>query len=122
MGNDNQTAIRPNLERMAKASIARTIKHYTTRRIAARSAYRAKIESLLDESSDERLADVWQLLYPFPIDPAYELPDRRGIIEDLADFAEVLKPNLDGMKAVRLCWLIEKYAACESRQADLSVC
>ena len=78
---------------------------------AARKAYRAKIESLLDESRDERLADVWQRVCPFPIDPAYELPDRRGIIEDLADFAEAIQPSLDGMKADRLCRLIEKYAA-----------
>jgi hypothetical protein len=89
--------------------------------LVAEPTYRAKIESLLDESRDERLADVWQRLYPFPIDPAYELPDRRGIIEDLADFAEALQPSLNGMKADRLCRLIEKYAACESRQSDLSV-
>ena len=91
------------------------------RRTAARKAYRAKIESLLDESRDERLAEVWQRVCPFPIDPACELPDRRGIIEDLADFAVVLQPSLDGMKADRLCRLIEKYAACESRQFDLPV-
>jgi hypothetical protein len=100
---------------------ARAIKDDTTRRTAARKAYRAKIESMLDESSDEPLADVWQRSYPFPIDPAAELPDRRGIIEDLADFAEVLQPSMDGMKANRLLRLIEKYAACGSRQSDLSV-
>ena len=121
MDNDNKTAVRPKLKRMVRAGNARAIKDDTTRRTAARKAYRAKIESLLDESRDERLADVWQRVYPFPIDPAYELPDRRGIIEDLADFAEVLQPRLDDIKAGRLCRLIEKYAACEPRQSDLPV-
>ena len=113
---DNRTV----LERVVVAGNARTIKNHT-RQAAARKAYRAKIESLLEESKDERLADVWQRVCPFPIDPAYELPNRRGIIEDLADFAEVLQPSLDGMKANRLCRLIEKYAAWESRQSDLPV-
>jgi hypothetical protein len=93
----------------------------TTGRTAARTAYRARIESLLDESGDEPLADVWQRVCPFPVDAACELPDRRGIIEDLADFAEVLRPSLDGMQAHRLCRLIEKYAARGSRQLDQAV-
>jgi hypothetical protein len=121
MDNDSKTTVGPKLQRMMRASNARTVKDDTTRRTAARKAYRAKIESLLDESRDERLADVWQRLYPLPIDPASELPDRRGIIEDLADFAEALQPSLDGMKADRLCRLIEKYAAWESHQSDLSL-
>jgi hypothetical protein len=107
MDNDNKTAVKPKLERMVRAINAGVIKHDTTRRTAARKAYRVKIESLLDESRDERLADVWQRVYPFSIDPAYELPDRRGIIEDLADFAEALQPSLDSMKADRLCRLLE---------------
>jgi hypothetical protein len=57
----------------------------------------------------------------FGIDPAFELPDRQAIIEDLADFAEALQPSLDDMKADRWCRLIEKYAAWESRQSDLSL-
>jgi hypothetical protein len=84
-------------------------------------AYRAKIESLLDESRDERLADVWQRVCPFPLDLAYELPDRRGIIEDLADFAQALQPSLDRMKADQFCRMIEKHAARGSRQSGLSV-
>ena len=115
MGNESKTAARP--RRMVRASI----KDDTTRRTAARKAYRAKIEFLLDESGDGRLADVWQGVYPFPIDPTCELPDRRGIIEDLADFAASLQPNRDGMKADQLCRLIETYAAYASRQSDLSV-
>ena len=86
----------------------------------AKKGYRAKIESLLDKSSAAQLADVWQRVYPLPIDPAHELPDRRGMIEDLADFAEVLRPSLTGMQAHRLCRLIEKYAACKSHPSDLS--
>src|SRR5580704_12156084 len=85
-------------------------------RTLAMRAYRTKIESLLAESGDEPLADVWQRVCPLPVDLAWEVPDRRGIIEDLADFVEVLRPNLKGMKAHRLCCLIEKYAASEHRQ------
>ena len=122
MDNDNKTAVRLKLERVARAtSNAGAIKDNTARKTAARKAYRARIESLLDESSDERLADVWQRVYPLPIDPACELPDRRGIIEDLADFAVVLRPSLDGMQANRLCRLVEKYAACGSRQSNMAV-
>jgi len=111
MDNDTKTVVRPKLERMVRASNATAISDDSTRRSTARKAYRAKIGSLLDESSDERLADVWQRAYPFPIDPAYELPDRRGMLEDLVDFAETLQPSLHGVKADQLCRLIEKYAA-----------
>lgn len=98
----------------------RTIEDDIIRRTAVRKGHRASIASLLDESSDERLADVWQQVYAFPIDTAYELPDRQEIIEDLTDLAAVLRPSLDGMTAEQLCWLIEKYAARESRQSDLA--
>jgi hypothetical protein len=118
---DNKTAVRPKLEKMASASNATAIKDDTARRTVARKAYRARIESWLNESSDERLADVWQRVYPLPIDPACELPDRRGIIEDLAVFAGVLQPSLNGVSAHRLCRLVEKYAAYESRQSEVSV-
>ena len=121
MDNDIKTDVRPKLERMVGASKARAIKDDSTRRAAARKAYRAKIESRLDKSRDVQLADVWQRVYPFPIDPANDLPDHQGIIEDLADFAETLQPSLNDMRVERLCRLIEKYAACESRQSDLPV-
>ncbi len=79
-----------------------------------RTRHRAKIEALLDELASERLADLWQRLYPFPIDPDCELPDRQGIIEDLVDFVQVLQPNLDGMDTDQLCWLLDKCArACK---------
>ena len=108
----NEITVRPKLERRTRIG--------NNRRTAAAKAYRAKIESLLAESGDEPLADVWQRVCPFHIDLGCEVPDRRGIIEDLADFAEVLKPNLNGMKPRRLCWLIEEYAVPESRQSNQS--
>jgi hypothetical protein len=116
---NNKTALRPQLDGMARASNAKAIKD--GRRTGVRKARRSKIESLLDESRDEQLAEVWQRVYPFHFNPANELPDRRGIIEDLADFVEAIQPSLDGMKADRICRLIEKYAACKSRQSDVPV-
>jgi hypothetical protein len=85
------------------------------------TAYRAKIETLLDELSDKSLADGWRRVCPLSIGQACGAPDRRGMIQDLADFAVVLRPNLSGMKADRLCWLVEKYAAWESRPSGLSL-
>ena len=111
MDNEKKTAARPKLARTARAGRAMAIKNRAARRNAARKAYRAKIESLLDESRDDALADVWQRVCPFAVDPAYGLSDRRGIILDLTDFAEAIQPSLDGMEADQLCRLIEKYAA-----------
>ena len=79
------------------------------------AGYRAQIESLLGRSSDKRLADIWRQVYPIRLDP---LPDRRGIIADLADFAVVLQPSLAGMRAPRLCWLIERYAGRKISRTD----
>ncbi len=121
MNNDNKTAGRPKLAGMARTSNARAIKAVTARKAAARKAYRAKIESLLGKSEDGPLAGVWQQVCPFSFDGACELPNRRAIIKDLADFAEVLQPSLDGMQVQRLCRLIEKYAASKPRPSDLSV-
>jgi hypothetical protein len=103
---NTKTAVRPKLAGMARANKVRASKAATGRRSAAR--HRAKIEALFDELATERLADLWQGLYPFPIDPDCELPDRQGIIEDLVDFGHVLQPNSDGMTADQLCWLIGK--------------
>jgi hypothetical protein len=89
----------------------------TRHRNAARKAYRARIESLLDQSGSKPLADVWHRVCPLPIGFGYEPPDRRGMIKDLADFAEALRPDLGGMKAHGLCKLVEKYAAWERRPA-----
>ncbi len=118
MNNDNKTAVRPKLKRVVSTGKTRASKEAAARRTAAREAYRAKIEALLDKSRDEQLTDVWERICPFAIDPACELPDRRGIIKDLADFAVVLRPSLYGMQAHGFCRLIEKYAASESRQPD----
>jgi hypothetical protein len=121
MSDDIKTAAGPKLERMASTGRAAVIKDETARRATARKAYRAKIESLLDESRVERLAEVWQRVSPFPMDSTCELTDRRGIIADLADFAEALQPSLEGMKAHRLCRLIEKFATYQPRQSHLPV-
>ena len=72
-----------------------------------RTASIARIETLLDEVDDPVLADLWQQICPLHVD---QLPDRQGIIADLADFAEVLQPRLNGMQAPQLCRLIEAYA------------
>jgi len=108
---DRTTAVRPKRERAASPGSATPINDDSGRRTAGRDAYRAKIESLLGESRDSRLADIWQRVCPLPIDPAHDLPDRRGIIADLADFAEALQPSLEGMKSHRLCQLVERYAS-----------
>ena len=83
---------------------------------AAGAGYRGRIEALLDKADGEMLADLWQEVFPYPADA---LPDRQGIIHDLADFAEVLQPRLADMGADQLCWLIEKYAAKRRRSRSL---
>ena len=75
---------------------------------ATRTASVTRIETLLDKADDPVLADLWRQICPLPVD---HLPDRQGIIADLADFAEVLQPRLDGMQAQQLCRLIAAYAA-----------
>jgi hypothetical protein len=85
---NNKTLVRPTLGETARTNKAGAD---AGKRTAA--GYRAKIEALFDELAAERLADLWQKLYPLPIDPDCELPDRRGIIQDLADFALVLQPG-----------------------------
>ena len=70
--------------------------------------------AIMDKSDDRPLTDAWKRVYPWPIGPHCPLPDRRKIIEDLTDFAEVLRPNLRGMQADHLCRLVEKYAACRA--------
>jgi hypothetical protein len=68
----------------------------------------AGIETLLDKANSKVLADLWQEVCPYPVDT---LPERHAILEDLADFAEVLQPRLADMRADELCRLIGKYAA-----------
>jgi hypothetical protein len=77
-------------------------------RAAIRTASITRIEALLDEADDPVLADLWRQICPLHAD---QLPDRQGIIADLADFAEVLQPRLNGMQAPQLYRLIEAHAA-----------
>ena len=77
-------------------------------RAATWVASMARIEALLEQVDDPVLADLWRQICPLRVD---QLPDRQGMIVDLADFAEVLEPRLNGMKAWQLCKLIEAYAA-----------
>jgi hypothetical protein len=67
-----------------------------------------KTETLLDQVADPILADLWLQIHPLRVD---QLPDHQRIIADLADFAEVLQPHLNGMNAPHLCRLIGAYAA-----------
>jgi hypothetical protein len=68
----------------------------------------ARIETLLDKVADPVLADLWLRICPLQVE---QLPNRRGIIADLADYAEVLHPHLSGMRPPQLRRLIESYAA-----------
>jgi hypothetical protein len=74
--------------------------------------YRAKVEVLLGRADAALLSSVWQEVFPCVAD---KLPDRRGMIEDLADFAEVLRPQLAGMRPNQLCRLIQANAAGRKR-------
>ena len=77
-------------------------------RTATWTASITRIERLLDKVDDPVLADLWRQICPLDVE---QLPDRQGMIADLADFAEVLQPRLNGMQAPQLCRLIEAYAA-----------
>jgi hypothetical protein len=86
-----------------------TIAHVniSTARTAAERSRRATIEILLDKANHQVLADLWQEVCPYLVD---ELPERQGLIEDLADFAEVLRPSLGDIQTDELCRLIQRYA------------
>lgn len=81
-------------------------------------AYRAKIEALLAELPCEQLVDVWQQVCPFLIASEFGLPDRLGIIQDLADFVEILQPNLEDMTADQLCRWVERYAGAANQEKN----
>ena len=78
------------------------------RKTATRTASITRIETLLDKVDDPVLAYLWRQLCPLHVD---QLPDRQGIIADLAEIAEVLQPRLSGMQAPQLCRLLGAYAA-----------
>jgi hypothetical protein len=69
---------------------------------------RSKIEVLLGGVTTPQLADLWRQLYPLPVESDRELPDRRALIDDLADFGQTLQPNTDGLTADQLCRLVGK--------------
>jgi hypothetical protein len=64
-GEVKTTILRPKLRRMAKASNVKPIT--TSRRNTASRTYRAKIEAVLDEADNERLARVWKRVCLFAI-------------------------------------------------------
>ena len=82
----------------------------------SRTASITQIETLLDKVDDPVLAYLWRQICPLQVD---QLPDRRGIIADLADFAQVLQPHLNGMQAPELCRLIEDYAVKHRRSQNV---
>jgi len=88
-----------------RATKGRPITITARNRTAARR--RTKIEALFNKMPTERLAELWQRLCPFPLDPDCELADRRGMIKDLADFGLVLQPNLEGLDTEQLWWLVD---------------
>src|ERR1700690_3859787 len=98
---------RPKPDEAARAGSAKPIR--TSKKTGRAKAYRAKIDALLAELTCEQLLLAWKLVCPAPIAVAFGLPDRPGIIQDLADFAEVLRPDLRGMTADELCRHVEKY-------------
>lgn len=106
---------RHDLKRRDPAMATSTIAHVnvSTARTPAGRDHRARIEALLDKANSEVLAHLWEEVFPYPVD---ELPQRPAMIEDLADFAEVLQPRFADMPAEQLCRLIEKYAATRRRQ------
>ena len=108
-GEVRATIVRRKPSSMAMASTARAIK--TGKRTGPGNTYRAQIEALLGEADGERVAEAWQRVCPFAIASECELPDRQGIIQDLADFAEVLRPNLEDMTANWLCRRVETYGS-----------
>jgi len=99
------TAVKPTPVREAGAD--KVIKAGIRTMTATRTTAITQIEALLDKVDDPLLAHLWRQICPLDVE---QMPDRQGIIADLADFAEVLQPRLNGMQAPQLCRLIEAYA------------
>ena len=108
--------VRPKPGSASRSSNVKPIQ--TSRTIGPRNAFRAKIEALLAELACEQLLRVWQQVCPFAIVSEFGLPDRRGIIQDLADFAEVLQPSLEDMTANQLSRRVERYAGATNRATN----
>jgi hypothetical protein len=96
------TTVRPKRKRTAKANEANSGKR-------AAACRRAKVGLLFAELATDRLAGLWRRLFPLSVDSGRELPDRQEMIEDLADFGQVLQPNQDGLTADQLCWMLDKF-------------
>jgi len=106
--------VSPELGRVARASNGTPIR--TGKRTGPGKAHSVQIEAMLAELTRERLVDVWQQVCPFAIASEYGLPDCRGIIRDLADFARVLQPNLEDLTADQLCRRVERYGGAANRE------
>jgi hypothetical protein len=103
---EKTTAVRPTP--VWEAGADKVIEAGIRARTAARAASITRIETLLEKVDNPVLADLWRQICPLHVE---QLPDRQGVIADLADFAEVLQPRLNGMQGPQLCRLIEVYAA-----------
>jgi muconolactone delta-isomerase len=105
---------------VARASNVKPIK--ISKRTGRGKAYRAKVEAMLAELASEQLVEVWRRVCPFAIASEFDLPDRQGIIQDLADFAVVLQPNLAEMTADQVCRWVEKYGGAANRRNQFELC
>jgi hypothetical protein len=108
--------VRPKPDRVSRDNNVEPIK--TSKSTGPGKAYRAKIETLLAELAYERLVAIWQQVCPLPTAFELGLPDRLGIIQDLADFAAVLQPNLKDMTADQLCRQVEKNGGAANRKKN----
>jgi hypothetical protein len=117
------SAVRPQPGERAQANKAGASRDLTGSRNVVRG--HTRIEVLLGGVTTAQLADLWRRLYPLPLESDRQLPGRPALLDDLADFGQVLQPNADGLTADQLCWLLSKCgragevmgAAGERRQA-----
>ena len=105
--------VRPRAVGAAKASNGKPAQ--TSTRTGSRKLYRVQIETLLAELASGQLIEAWQRVCPFAIATEFGLPDHPGILQDLADLAEVLQPNLENMTADQLCRWVAKYGGAATR-------
>jgi hypothetical protein len=110
----SEPIVRLELGKIARTGNGRPIKF--RKKTELRQAYRAKIEAMLAELACEQLVDAWRQVCPFAIAAEFGLPDRLGIIRDLADFAEVLQSNLEEMTSEQLCRQVAKYGRAANRK------
>jgi hypothetical protein len=99
--------IRSKPGRRARARSSKPITTWT--RSGSAKVYRAQLEAKLAELADRQLVEAWLLVCPFAVPRACDMPDRLGMIQDLADIAEALQPSLQEATADQLCWLVKQY-------------